>query len=334
MANYKKEGGTSVKTYSSDPPTSFPSAWEGQLYYNSSDGNFKFQTIGAGAWASGGAMPANKWVGFAAGTQTSNLVAGGATTPPANGNQVNTTFEYDGSSWTAGGAINTTRFDGAGFGASNTAALIASGGASPGSSRKTEVESYNGTAWTEVADVNTKGYGLRGVGISTAGLKFGGYDGSFTVNAETWDGSSWTEVGNLNTASTNKAGVGIQTAALAATGEYDTPDAITTNVEQWNGSAWTEIADVNTGRSYAAGSGTSTDGIIFGGTVPNGDKTEAWDGSSWTEVADLSTARIGGHGSPAGTGSVALYAGGGTPGGTTATEEWNKAHTLKKVTLG
>ena len=91
MANYKKEGGTGVKTYSSDPPTAYPSAWEGQLYYNSSDGSFKFQTLGAGAWSSGGAMPANKWVGMGAGTQTSNVVSGGGTTPPANGNQVNTT---------------------------------------------------------------------------------------------------------------------------------------------------------------------------------------------------------------------------------------------------
>ena len=232
MANYKKEGGTGVKTYSSDPPTSFPSSWEGQLYYNSSEGSFKFQTIGAGAWSSGGAMPANKWVGMGAGTQTSNVVSGGGTTPPANGNQVNTTFEYDGSSWTAGGAINTTRFDGAGFGASNTAALIASGGASPGSSRKTEVESYNGTAWTEVADVNTKAYGVRGAGTSTAGLKFGGYDGSFTADVETWDGSSWTEVNNLNAATSYRTGIGTQTAALAATGED--PSGLNDFAEEWD----------------------------------------------------------------------------------------------------
>ena len=89
---------------------------------------------------------------------------------------------------------------------------------------------------------------------------------------------------------------------------------------------------MNTARSQLGGSGTSTDGLIFGGTVANGDKTEAWDGTSWTETSDLSTARIGGMGSPAGTGSVALYSGGGTPGGTTAVEEWTSAVTASSFT--
>ena len=49
MANYKKISGQAVKCYDSDPPRAYPSAWEGQLYYNTSDGQFKYQTIGAGA---------------------------------------------------------------------------------------------------------------------------------------------------------------------------------------------------------------------------------------------------------------------------------------------
>ena len=151
MTTYKGIRGQTIRTIAGDASTLIA----GDIWYNSSAKKIRGAKLVA-AWASGTAMPANKWVGFGAGTQTSNVVAGGATTPPANGNQVNTTFEYDGSSWTAGGAINTTRFDGAGFGASNTAAIIASGGASPGSGRKTEVESYDGSTWTEVADVNTK----------------------------------------------------------------------------------------------------------------------------------------------------------------------------------
>ena len=98
---------------------------------------FKVQTLATdtassgaagGSWASGGALPAAKYIpAGSAGTQTSNLVAGGASGPPANVNQVSTSFEYDGSSWTAGGALNTTRFAGGGFGATNTAAVIAGG---------------------------------------------------------------------------------------------------------------------------------------------------------------------------------------------------------------
>ena len=40
-----------------------------------------------GSWASGGSMPAGKYVGLSAGTQTSNVITGGANDPPANSNQ-------------------------------------------------------------------------------------------------------------------------------------------------------------------------------------------------------------------------------------------------------
>ena len=54
MGEYKKEKGIGVKSYTSDPSNAYPSAFEGKLYYNSSDGQFKYQTLGLGAWSSGG----------------------------------------------------------------------------------------------------------------------------------------------------------------------------------------------------------------------------------------------------------------------------------------
>ena len=89
MAKYSDIKGFTVQTLSSDTVTS--------------------QAAG-GSWASGGSMPAGKYVpAGSAGTQTSNITAGGASDPPANSNQVNTSFEYDGSSWTAGGYTGTAR---------------------------------------------------------------------------------------------------------------------------------------------------------------------------------------------------------------------------------
>ena len=41
MTTYKKEQGINIKSYSSDPPSTYPSSFEGQLYYNSSTGQFK-----------------------------------------------------------------------------------------------------------------------------------------------------------------------------------------------------------------------------------------------------------------------------------------------------
>ena len=140
MANYKKEGGAGVKTYSSDPPTAYPSAWEGQLYYNSSDGNFKFQTLGVGAWASGGNMNTARYGLTGAGTQTAGLATGGATPTKA------LTEIYDGSSWTETGDLNTAREALAGEGTS-TATLVHGGNPATGAT-----ESFNGSSWTETGD--------------------------------------------------------------------------------------------------------------------------------------------------------------------------------------
>ena len=49
--------------------------------------------------------------------------------------------------------------------------------------------------------------------------------------------------------------------------------------------------------------------------------TEFWNGTSWTEVSDLATARLNGL-SGSGSGSNAMFAGGGTPSNTAAAEEF------------
>ena len=206
MATYSGIKGFTIQSLASDPKLTIPDA---------------------GVWATGGAIPATKYAQGSAGTQTANLQFGGATTPPANGNQVNTSFSYDGTSWTATPTMGTTRFAMGSLGASNTAALAAAGSASPGSASKAETEQYNGTAWTEHGNVLTaRGEGLGGAGIITAGLIFGGYDrpgGSNVTKTESWNGTSWTEVSDLNTARQGLGGCGITTAAQATTEEWNDP---------------------------------------------------------------------------------------------------------------
>ena len=278
-------------------------------------------------------MPAAKYIGFPAGTQTASIYAGGATTPPANGNQVNTTYKYDGTNWTAGNNMNETRFDGAGFG-TQTAAIAATGAKNPGSGRTSAVESYDGTNWTEIAEVNSQRYGAFGAGVQTSGLIASGYDGSYRAYTETWNGTAWTEVGDLNSAGADRFGGGTSTANIATGGINSAGTAVVAIAELWDGSAWTETSDLNTARSQGAGSGIYTNALVFGGTVPNGAKTELFDGSSWTELADLSTARIMGGGSPAGTSETALYMGGATPTGVANTEEWSAPAVFNKQVEG
>jgi len=320
MANYSNVKGFTVQTLSSDPVAS--------------------QAAG-GSWASGGSMPAGKYVGLSAGTQTSNVITGGATDPPANSNQVNTTFEYDGSSWTAGGALNTTRFAGSGFGATNTAAIMVGGAASPGSATQPAVESYNGTSFTEVAELNTaRGETFGGAGTSTAGVVYGGKNPGLSpglrAETENWNGSAWTETADLNTARAELAGAGESYTAAIGAGGVATNSV--TSVETWNGSAWTEVSDLSTAKYNGGMSGGSPSSIYFGGIIEPGTvqtATEFWNGSSWTEVSDLSTGRWGVGKSSSGTSASALCSGGNTGSeAVTNTEEFTAPSTFTKQIEG
>jgi hypothetical protein len=227
--------------------------------------------------------------------------------------------QVEGGSWASGGAANTGR-EGPGSNGTQTSNLVYGG--SPPATNKTE--SYNGTAFTEVADLNTTRYSLGGAGVSnTSAVGFGGYaPGGASDVTETWNGSSWTEVNDLNTARYGIAGAGIITSAIGIAGYTTT---IVTNVETWDGSSWTEVAEFNTSRYVVGSTGHDNEAvIIFGGAAPSKvDNVEIWNGSSWTEVAEINSARNSPSGS--GTDSLALAYGGRTPspGATTKTESWN-----------
>ena len=91
------------------------------------------------------------------------------------------TEAYNGTSWTAGGAMSN-----GGYGISRagtaTAALAFAGGSSP--TRKTCTEAYNGTAWSAGGALITGRYNGAGAGTSTSALLFGGgnFGGYVTTN--------------------------------------------------------------------------------------------------------------------------------------------------------
>ena len=159
--------------------------------------------------------------------------------------------------WSSGGNANTGRKDPASFGASISAALICAGEPTP---TNAETETYNGTAWTELANLNTgRPNAGAGAGTTTAGLCFSGG----TVNNESWNGSSWTEVANVNANRTQAGGAGTQTAAMFAGGYTGT--AASGLSETWNGTSWTEGSNINTARYGLVGAGSTTAGIVVGG---------------------------------------------------------------------
>ena len=133
-------------------------------------------------------------------------------------------------SWATGGSLNQARYALAGAGADNTTAL-GFGGFGPGAPATGLTESYDGTSWTEVNDLNAARDTLIGAGTQTSALAIGGENATaISAETESWNGTSWTEVNDLNTAIEFFGTAGIQTAALAFGGR--TP--ITTATEEWN----------------------------------------------------------------------------------------------------
>ena len=97
-----------------------------------------------------------------------------------------------------------------GTGSSNTNAL-AFGGHPQGA----QTESWNGSSWTEVNDLNTgRSQVLGGAGNNTDALFAGGTPPT-TAKTESWNGTSWFELNDLNAAVTNNAFVGESTSALS-----------------------------------------------------------------------------------------------------------------------
>ena len=155
-----------------------------------------------------------------------------------------------------------------GAGASNTSAIVFGGfGPGPPTPLNALTESWNGTNWTEVNDLNTARQGHAGNGSQTSALTYGGNPNTI-ANTELWNGTNWTEVNDLNSGRNALSGAGTDsTSALAFGAESPSPTKAFT--ESWNGTNWTEVADLGTGRAKSYGTGASnTSALAFGGEVP------------------------------------------------------------------
>ena len=330
MTTYKKAHGINIKSYDEDPDRTYPSSFEGQLYYNSSDGQIKFIGISAGTWATGGNLNQGRNSGNITGDHTASMFAGGEHPSQNASNLVET---YNGSSWSEITEINTARGGPALVNTGGTDnVLLISGGETPlgASNPITNVESWNGSAWTETTDVNTGSLQVQGFGRSNAAIKVGGYVPAMSDSVENWNGTSWTEVAEINSATVGHGAFGISTSGAIAGGS---PTPNDTRHESWNGTSWTETTEISTGRSYlGSGGASSSSGMIFAGTESppaQSAKTEIWDGTSWTESGDLGQTAGEGRGNSQ---SIALGMAKLDNPGKSQTEEWTISHAYKKVT--
>jgi len=338
MAKYKEIKGFTVQTLSSDPST--PSSI-GQVYYNSTTNTLKYVSVGGasgGSWSSGGNLNTARALGAFTGSISAGLYFGGNTPPSTQKSE-----EYNGTSWSEGNDMTETARDQM-YGFGTQAASISAAGVTGSTGNKSKlVELYNGTSWSAGTDNNTARQAGASAGkAQTAGIMYGGVDGSGPGNSnnkmtESWNGTAWSELADMNTASAYFTGGGSQNSAIASRG-----GARSTQCESWNGTSWSEIAENNTFRDEGAcAADSNVAAIIYSGQLSPGTKTgatESWNGSSWTEVADMATVRswgAGGTGGQSGGPTSALMAGGqNTPGvRQAATEEWT-APLLTVNTIG
>ena len=195
-----------------------------------------------------------------------------------------------GGAWAAGGDLNLARSEfGGGRQGTLTAGIVFGGDAPPSTSPPGYLkltETYDGTSWSEVNDMNAAKASPGSFGIQTAAMAMGGNDPN---TSEEYDGSSWSEVNDINTWRTNPGGSGTVAAAVIAGGN-PAPGRVKT--ETWNGTTWTEVNPLNVGRSEAGFAGTvSTAAMVSGGNPGYKDITEQWNGTTWSEVNNLTAPR-------------------------------------------
>ena len=297
--------------------------------YSGSDRTETFEYDGS-SFSSSGALPAGRRglndTGF--GSQTAAVQSGGLTP----GGTHNTSNEYNGSSWTAGNTINTTRYVHAGSG-TLTAGIISSGvGAAPSYTSLTNVEEYDGTTFTAVNSMST-GHG------STAGsnqapqtslIVFGGNTtpGPVINSTESYDGTNWTTQPNMATARSQLGGSGSSSSSGLAFAGYTTAvqsitEEFTSSINTITAAAWSSGGAYPTATEDTGSAGTRTAGLIFAGQTPAPGvtaKTNEYDGTTFSEGGDV----VDGRGFMTGFGTqTAAVGAGGAPSFTVNSESYD-----------
>jgi hypothetical protein len=221
------------------------------------------------------------------GYRTAGLGTQGAGTRVASGPAPNfgtTVEDFDGTNWTSGTNLTTPRAFYNSAGGTQTASIVVSGfiPTSPFPTGTTaNVESWNGSSWTEIANVNRSRAGSY-AGTQTAGVFATGahYDSAPSItnvnNTEIWNGTSWTEVAEVNFARRGHGSSGISTSAIIFAGAGPTPTNIA-NTEFYDGTSWTEVNDVaNALNEVAAATGSPSSISIKIGGNGQSTSTEEW----------------------------------------------------------
>ena len=188
------------------------------------------------AWTAGGTMGTARKRLAGAGTQTAGLAFGGfnlAFGPTPATRRTTLTEEYDGSAWTAGGALPTATSSMAGAGTQT----VGLGFAGYNTTYAVQTYEYDGSSWTAGGNLTTGRSKPGGTGTQTSALAFGGTvsGGGRTAATEQYDGTSWGAASSMSISRNNYPGAaGDTSAGLAWGGRINGADT-TTATEEFTG---------------------------------------------------------------------------------------------------
>jgi len=141
----------------------------------------------AAAWSSGGNMNTTRGGGYAFGTPTAMVFAGGSPGPLTSNCE-----EYNGTAWTEVNNYPTARANGSATG------ILTAGLAVGGEPNTAESFHYDGTNWTAGGNLNfDERYQNSTGGTQTSAVTVGSSAADRYVKTEEYDGSSWTAGGDF-----------------------------------------------------------------------------------------------------------------------------------------
>jgi len=166
------------------------------------------------SWTNVTAYPVSTRANDGSGTESAGLSTGGT---PGTG-FITTTNEYDGSSWTAGGALNSARGYASGCFGVQTAIGHAGGREGSPSVATTHYEEYDGSSWTTEASLVSSTSNVHGFG-TTSSATIGNADNSGSP-AQQWDGTAWITAPSMSTVREYYSGGGTSGSSGLGAGGY------------------------------------------------------------------------------------------------------------------
>jgi len=247
-------------------------------------------------YSSGGAYPVVIQNTAQGGTQTAGWAAGGLSDfAPGTPNTVQSaTNEYNGTAWTAGGALPTATYRAGGAGTQTAGLFFA--GTTNGSTNLVTSFKYDGSSWTATPSMATARQSIGAGGVSspsTAAIGAGGYvNPGVTAATEEYSlsiyspiAATWASGGTYPISVNNNSAAGTQTAAIGFGGQLN--PGIVNNSATYDGSSWTATPTINTSRGTAgsAKNGSQTAALMIAGrTTTETNVCEEYNGSTWASV--------------------------------------------------